>query len=189
MPTIGKNSCVTRVENNKQLVGVVVDIYTRTIDGCKPQTIYNVLWNSYLYPVPYIKSDIKHKVFRECKHLPDENKQDSQRNAEIVRLHDASVVREQCVRIMKKNPVFYDILNTSERGIKLKNEDRIIKNRQLKTVEYQYPTTFDDKENLKMEEDERIKPVWKDSILTCHYYTHDCPVVTDFSTCSPFKIL
>jgi hypothetical protein len=103
------------------------------------------------------------------------------------------IVREQCVRIMKKNPVFNEILHISERGIKKKNEDRINKNRQFRinnrdTIGDQYCKTSDNKVNIEIV-DERVKPVWNDSILTHHYLTHESPVFSDTSTCSPFKIL
>jgi hypothetical protein len=199
MPTIGTNSSVTRVENNKKLFGVVVDIYTKKIDGYrKPQKVYSVLWESYLYPVPYFKSDITQNIVGDYVYnLTHYDVQCTEAklktDAEIARLKDASVVREQCVRIMKKNPVLNEIIFISERGIKTKNEDRInknrqliIKNRQITTID-QHSTMSDNKENIKIG-DERIIPVWHDSILTHHYFTNDSPVFSDNSTCSPFKI-
>ena len=197
MPTLGTNSSVTRVENNKKLFGVVVGIFTKKVDGySKPQKVYSVLWDSYLYPALYLQSEITQNIvgnYTYNKTHHDIQLTEAKNNAEIARLKDASIIREQCVRVMKKNPVFYEIILISERGIKKKNEDRISKNRQLiinnrhtPTVVDQYSTTSDNKETIEMG-NERIMPVWHDSILTHHYFTNDSPVFSDNSTCSPFK--
>jgi hypothetical protein len=195
MPTIGINSSVTRVENNKKVFGTVVSIYKKKADGCKAQTVYNVLWDSYLCPVPHFKSEITQNMLGDYPHngtsyfvnsnaAKQKIENDIEIEIAIERLNDASITREQCVRIMKQNPVCNEILIISERGIKKKNEDRIIKNRRI--FKDQYTSLSDDKENIEIV-DERVKPVWKDSIVTCHYFTQDSPVFSDNSTCSPFK--
>jgi hypothetical protein len=202
MPSIGKNSSVTRVdENNKKLFGIVVGMYTTTVNGhCKPQKVYSVLWDSYLCPVPHLKSEITQNIIGNYTYNVTHHdvhctaaKQKIEKDAEIAiaRLNDASVVREQCVRLMKQNLVSNEILIVSERGIRKKNEDRILKHRQLitnnrQTIEDPYFSTSDNKEKIEVV-DERIQPVWHDSILTHHYFTNDSPVFSDNSTCSPFK--
>ena len=169
------------------MFGVVVGMYTKTVDeSCTPQTFYSVLWDSCLYPVPHLQSEITQTIlgtynYNQAHHDVRLNveKQKLDNDAEIARKNDTSIVREQCVRIMKKNPVLNEILLISERGIRKKNEDRIIKDRQ------QFPS-HEKRENIEIV-DERNKPVWQDSIVTCHYFTHDSPVFSDNSTCSPFK--
>jgi hypothetical protein len=205
MPTIGNNSAVTRIDHGKKLFGVVVSMYKKSVDGySKPQTVYNVMWDSYLCPVPHLKSEITqnilgnytynethHNVHHHSEAKPKFENEDS----ETAKLNDASIVREQCVKIMKKNPVFNEILIVSERGINKKNSDREIKNCQLNTNnncqtfvndDDQYSTASDDKENIDVVND-RFQPLWKNIPVTKHYFTQDSPVFSDKSTCSPFK--